>query len=34
MLHARRILGLDGTDGNGRLRLKAVDGVAEILGGG
>lgn len=34
MLHARRILGLDGTDGNGRLRLKAADGVAEIVGAG
>ena len=31
MLHARRILGLDGSDGAGRLRLKAVDGVAEIV---
>jgi hypothetical protein len=31
MLHARRILGLDGVDANGRSRLKAVDGRAEIV---
>jgi len=29
MLHARRILGLDGVDDAGRTRLKAPDGVAE-----
>lgn len=33
MLHTRRILGLDGADADGRLRLKAVDGVAEMLPG-
>ncbi|MEO8717658.1 MAG: hypothetical protein ABI423_05515 [Burkholderiales bacterium] len=32
MLHARRILGLDGVDAAGRSRLKAVDGDAEIVG--
>jgi len=31
MLHTRRILGLDGVDAAGRMRLKAVDGVAEIV---
>ncbi len=31
MLHTRRILGLDGIDANGRSRLKAPDGNAEIL---
>jgi hypothetical protein len=34
MLHTRRILGLDGVDATGRTRLKAPDGVAEIVGGG
>jgi hypothetical protein len=34
MLHTRRILGLDGIDGEGRTRLKAVHGAAEIVGGG
>ena len=34
MLHTRRILGLDGVDAGGRTRLKAVHGVAEIVGGG
>ncbi len=33
MLHTRRILGLDGVDGSGRTRLKAADGVAEIVPG-
>lgn len=33
MLHARRILGLDGVDAAGRSRLKAVDGVAQIVPG-
>ena len=33
MLHARRILGLDGVDAAGRTRLKAADGVAEIVPG-
>jgi hypothetical protein len=33
MLHTRRILGLDGVDAAGRTRLKAADGVAEIVGG-
>ena len=32
MLHTRRILGLDGVDASGKMRLKAVDGQAEILG--
>ena len=32
MLHVRRILGLDGTDEEGRSRLKAPDGRAEVLG--
>jgi hypothetical protein len=31
MLHTRRILGLDGVDASGRSRLKAADGVAEIV---
>ena len=31
MLHTRRILGLDGMDAAGRSRLKAADGVAEIV---
>ncbi len=31
MLHTRRILGLDGADGAGRTRLKAADGMAEIV---
>jgi len=31
MLHTRRILGLDGTDANGRSRLKAADGRAEVV---
>lgn len=34
MLHTRRILGLDGVDGEGRTRLKAVHGAAEIVDGG
>jgi hypothetical protein len=33
MLHSRRILGLDGVDPAGRSRLKAADGVAEIVPG-
>lgn len=33
MLHARRILGLDGVDPAGRSRLKAADGVAEVVPG-
>jgi hypothetical protein len=33
MLHTRRILGLDGVDASGRTRLKAPDGVAEIVPG-
>jgi hypothetical protein len=32
MLHARRILGLDGVDGSGRTKLKAADGRAEVIG--
>jgi hypothetical protein len=32
MLHTRRILGLDGVDADGRTKLKAADGRAEILG--
>jgi len=31
MLHTRRILGLDGIDANGRSRLKAADGRAEVV---
>jgi hypothetical protein len=31
MLHTRRILGLDGVDADGRTRLKAPHGVAEIV---
>ena len=31
MLHTRRILGLDGVDANGRSRLKAADGRAEVV---
>jgi hypothetical protein len=31
MLHARRVLGLEGVDARGRSRLKAPDGRAEIL---
>ena len=31
MLHTRRILGLDGVDAAGRSRLKAADGVAELV---
>jgi hypothetical protein len=34
MLHTRRILGLDGVDGEGRTRLKAVHGAAEMVDGG
>jgi len=33
MLHTRRILGLDGVDASGRMRLKAADGVAEVVQG-
>ncbi|MND05497.1 hypothetical protein D3C83_263220 [compost metagenome] len=33
MLHTRRILGLDGMDGEGRTRLKAADGVAAAAPG-
>ena len=33
MLHTRRILGLDGVDATGRMRLKATDGVAEVVQG-
>lgn len=33
MLHTRRILGLDGMNGEGRTRLKAADGVAETVPG-
>jgi hypothetical protein len=32
MLHVRRILGLDGVDASGKMRLKSVDGHAEIVG--
>ena len=32
MLHVRRILGLDGTDEDGRSRLKVPDGRAEVVG--
>jgi len=31
MLHTRRILGLDGVDERGRIRLKAADGRAEVV---
>jgi hypothetical protein len=31
MLHTRRILGLDGVSGEGRSRLKAADGRAEVV---
>lgn len=31
MLHTRRILGLDGVNPNGRTRLKALDGSAEVV---
>jgi hypothetical protein len=31
MLHTRRILGLDGVNPNGRTRLKALDGRAEVI---
>ena len=31
MLHARRILGLDGVDASGRTRLKVLDGSAEVI---
>lgn len=31
MLHVRRILGLDGTSADGRSRLKALDGRAEVV---
>ena len=31
MLHTRRILGLDGSGDNGRSRLKAADGRAEVV---
>jgi hypothetical protein len=31
MLHTRRILGLDGVNPNGRSRLKALDGRAEVI---
>jgi hypothetical protein len=31
MLHTRRILGLDGVNPNGRTRLKALDGSAEVI---
>jgi hypothetical protein len=31
MLHTRRILGLDGVDANGRTKLKAADGRAEVI---
>ena len=31
MLHVRRMLGLDGIAGNGRTRLKAVDGTAHVV---
>jgi hypothetical protein len=34
MLHTRRILGLDGVDGEGRTRLKSAHGLAEIVDGG
>ena len=33
MLHTRRILGLDGVDAEGRTRLKAVHGAAEMVNG-
>ena len=32
MLHVRRILGLDGVDSSGKMKLKSVDGQAEIVG--
>jgi hypothetical protein len=31
MLHTRRILGLDGVNPEGRSRLKALDGRAEVV---
>jgi hypothetical protein len=31
MLHTRRILGLDGVNAEGRTRLKALDGRAEMI---
>ena len=31
MLHTRRILGLDGVDASGKMKLKSVDGRAEIV---
>jgi hypothetical protein len=31
MLHTRRILGLDGVNQEGRSRLKALDGRAEVI---
>ena len=31
MLHVRRILGLDGVNADGRSRLKAADGTAEMI---
>jgi hypothetical protein len=31
MLHTRRILGLDGVNADGRTRLKAIDGRAEVI---
>jgi len=31
MLHARRILGLDGVNGEGKTKLKAADGRAVIV---
>jgi hypothetical protein len=31
MLHTRRILGLDGVNPNGKSRLKALDGRAEVI---
>ena len=31
MLHARRILGLDGVSASGRTRLRAADGKAEMI---
>jgi hypothetical protein len=30
LLHTRRLLGLDGIDAGGRMRLKAVDGTATL----
>ena len=31
LVHTRRLLGLDGVDGSGRTRLKALDGTAQVV---